>query len=193
MDPHNLHRSAGSGHHRGGAHRRRRRNSRRLDPSDRSSGRGGRRRIGLYRRCSAGAVSGARPRSPGAGVSFPTAPGGRGALRAGGSRLCGRPSATRCFSQRQSVCRDHQLPARAPVPSRCAGRASAGSSTCRRCTRRKLDGPYRWGRRRHSRSVYPSDRGGRRARRRTLAFIGAVRLARGGLAFSPCRAMGVWR
>jgi hypothetical protein len=26
-----------------------------------------------------------------------------------------------------------------------------------------------------------------------LAFIGAVRLARGGLAFSPCRAMGAWR
>jgi hypothetical protein len=81
----------------------------------------------------------------------------------------------------------------APVPSRCAGRASAGSSTCRRCTRRKLDGPYRWGPRRHSRGVDPGDRGGRRARRRTLAFIGAVRLARGGLAFSPCRAMGVWR
>ena len=81
----------------------------------------------------------------------------------------------------------------APVPSRCAGRAAAGSCTCRRRTRRKLDGPYRWGRCRHSPASIQATAAAGALAAGALAFIGAVRLARGGLAFSPCRVMGVWR
>ena len=81
----------------------------------------------------------------------------------------------------------------APVPSRCAGRAAAGSSTCRRRARRKLDGPYRWGRRRHSRGVDPGDRGGRRARRRRLGLYWGRPPGTRRPRLSPCRAMRVRR
>ncbi len=79
------------------------------------------------------------------------------------------------------------------VLSRCAGRAASGSSTCRRRARRKLDGPYRWGRRRHSRGVDPGDRGGRRARRRRLGLYWGRPPGTRRPRLSPCRAMGVRR